>query len=88
MQWSSVEGFVGWLLDGDEPMGWHMGWLSIWWILGAGVIAVLLWGLIKSARSSASGRAPDSPDAVLERRYAVGEGDRRRFQRRRGDLGK
>jgi len=41
--------------------------------------------LVHSAKRALAER---SPDAVLERRYAVGEGDRRRFQRRRGDLGK
>lgn len=28
----------------------HMGWMGIWWIVGAALIAVVVWALLRSSR--------------------------------------
>jgi hypothetical protein len=39
----------GRLKRGESMHGWngdgHMGWMGIWWILGAAVLAVVVWAL-------------------------------------------
>lgn len=64
--------------NGDGPMGW----MTILWILGAGVVAVIAaiaWALGKAARDP--GGASNSPEAIIKRRYAEGEIDRENYQR-------
>jgi len=55
----------------------HMGWMGIWWIVGA---AVILWALLRSSRGSVSG-SRQSPEQLLKRRYAKGEIDHETYQR-------
>lgn len=64
----------------------HMGWMAIWWILGAALIAAVVWALVKSARGP--GGAIDSPEAILKRRYASGEIDQQTYERMLGELRK
>jgi uncharacterized membrane protein len=61
-----------------------MGWMSAWWVLGAGLIAVMVWALVKASRGTAS----DSPEVVLKLRYAKGEIDQQTYERIRGELRK
>jgi uncharacterized membrane protein len=49
----------------------HVGWMAIWWILGAAVLAAVVWALVKSARAPAGSK--ESPMQILKRRYANGE---------------
>jgi putative membrane protein len=58
----------------------HMGWMPLWWVLGAALIAVLLWALLKSTRGPTSSPS-ESPEEILKRRYAKGEIDRETYQR-------
>lgn len=53
--------------------------MAFWWILVAGLIAVGIWGLLKSARGP--GGSGDSPERILRRRFAKGELDQATFQR-------
>lgn len=60
----------------------HMGWMTILWILGAGVvavIAVIAWDLGKAACDPGGGS--NSAEAMIKRRYAKGEIDRDNYQR-------
>jgi putative membrane protein len=66
--------------DGD----WHMGWMAIWWFLGAAVIAAIVWAAVKFARGP--GSPADSPEAILKRRYAKGEIDQQTYERMLGEL--
>jgi putative membrane protein len=69
-----------WGMEGE-----HMGWMGLWWILGAVLIAALVWALLKSTRGPMNGRS-DSPEEILKRRYAKGEIDRETYQRMLTDL--
>ena len=64
--------------------GWqgygHMGWLGIWWVLGAALIVGIVWVLLRSARGPLRRRSA-APELILKRRYAKGEIDRETYQR-------
>ena len=62
-----------------------MGWMGIWWFLGAMLIAMLGSTLIRSGRGPMTA-ARESPEDILKRRYAAGEIDRETFQRMLTDL--
>ncbi len=64
--------------------GGHMGWMAIWWILGAALIAAIAWALARSALGP--GSASDSPEAILKRRYAKDEIDQQTYDRMLGEL--
>ena len=55
-----------------------MGWMAIWWSLGAAVIAAVVWALVKSARAPAGSK--ESPMEILKRRYANGEIDEKTYE--------
>jgi putative membrane protein len=59
--------------------------MAIWWVLGAALIALVVWALLKSTRGPMNGRS-DSPEEILKRRYAGGEIDRETYQRMLTDL--
>ena len=63
-------------------MGW---WMVLWWVFGLAVL-VLLVSLITRAGGGSMGRADESPEQILKRRYARGELDREEYQRRLEDL--
>jgi len=65
--------------------GWHTGWMALWWVLGAGLIGVLAWAVIRASRPSSG--VPESPEEILRRLYARGELDQETFQRIRDELG-
>jgi len=62
----------------------HMGWMALWWIFGAALIAAVVWALLRSTQ--ASNGPGDSPEKILKRRYAKGEIDRETYQRMLTDL--
>lgn len=57
-----------------------MGWMGICWIVGAALIAVVVWALLRSSRGPMDGSG-ESPEQLLERRYAKGEIDHATYQR-------
>jgi putative membrane protein len=63
-----------------------MGWMVIWWFLGAALIAVIAWAVLRSARGP--GSPSDSPEQILRRRYAKGEIDQQTYERMLGELRK
>ena len=64
--------------------GWHMGWMTVWWILIPALIASLAWALMKGTREPSA--SSESPEEVLRRRYARGELDDETFRRMRDEL--
>jgi putative membrane protein len=58
--------------------------MALWWILGAVLIGVLVWAVIRASRPSSG--IPESAEEILRRRYARGELDRETFQRMRDEL--
>jgi putative membrane protein len=62
-----------------------MTWMGIWWLLGAALIAVLVWALLRVGRGP-MGNREGSPEEILKRRYAKGEIDRETFERMRTEL--
>jgi len=70
-----------WYWDG----GSHMAWMSIWWVLGAGVIAALFWAMFASSSRRSVGGG-ESPEKILKRRYANGEIDHDAYERMLADL--
>ncbi|MBZ0231438.1 MAG: hypothetical protein K8M05_03745 [Deltaproteobacteria bacterium] len=57
----------------------HMGWMGIWWIIGAALIALVVWALLRSSRGPRN-TSSESPEHVLKRRYATGEIDHATYQ--------
>jgi putative membrane protein len=66
-------------------MGWWMWWMPFGWVLGLAVLILLFW-MIARTTDGFAGRAEDSPEQILKRRYARGEIDRDEFERRLTDL--
>jgi uncharacterized membrane protein len=67
----------------DWHYGMHTGWMSLWWLLGAVVLAVILAFFF---RGLAGNGTPDSPEQILKRRYAGGEISREEVDRTLADL--
>jgi uncharacterized membrane protein len=57
-----------------------MGWMGIWWIVAAALIALVVWALFRSSRGRMNGSS-ELPEQVLKRRYAKGEIDHATYQR-------
>ncbi len=57
-----------------------MGWMGIWWFVAAALIALVVWTLVRYSRKPRGGSS-ESPEQVLERRYAKGEIDHATYQR-------
>lgn len=53
--------------------GAHMGWMWLRWLIGLGVVALLVWMIARAAASPAPRRSEESPETILKRRYARGE---------------
>lgn len=67
--------------------GWHMGWMSMWWLLIIAVLVLVAW-FARSAASRNDGTQQESPEQVLKRRYARGEVDRATYEKMLEDLRK
>ncbi len=67
-----------------EPDG-HLGWTAFCWFLGAMVIAVLFRVVVNSRRFR-GGAEPESPEALLKRKYSEGEIDQQTYARMREEL--
>jgi len=66
--------------------GDHMGWMSLWWLLGIGLIALFVWVIARAATAAGPPRSDDAPEVVLKRRYARGEIEHDEYERRLHDL--
>lgn len=69
---------------GEEHMGGMWIWW-IWWILGAALIAAVGFAVIRTVRG-AMNTTTESPEQILERRYAKGELDLETYERMLRDL--
>ena len=65
--------------------GGHMIWMTLSWLIGIGLLVVLLSILFRAVRPGGPG---ESPEAILRRRYAAGEIDTEEFERRLSTLRK
>lgn len=68
--------------------GGAMGWMWLWWIVGLAVLVLVVWAIARAAGTSGSGRGGDSPETILERRYARSEIDRGEYEQKLNDLRK
>jgi putative membrane protein len=59
--------------------------MGLWWVFGVILFVATVW-VIARVVSGTGGRADDSPEQILKRRYARGELDREEYQRRLEDL--
>ena len=66
----------------------HMGWMWLWWLLGLGLLVLVVWAIARAAGGQAAPRQDESPETILKRRYARGEIDRDEYERRLSDLRK
>ena len=64
------------------PMGW---WMAVGWLFGLAVLILIVW-MVTRAAGGFPGRADDSPEQILKRRYARGEVDREEYDRRLTDI--
>jgi len=62
-----------------------MGGMWIWWILGAALIAAVIWAVLRSSRGPMNASI-ESAEKILKRRYAKGELDRETYERMLQDL--
>ena len=60
-------------------------WMTLSWLIGIGLLVVLLSILFRAVRPGETG---ESPEAILRRRYAAGEIDTEEFERRLSTLRK
>lgn len=63
-------------------MGW---WMALWWIFGLAALILIVW-IVARAVGGPGGRAHESPEQILKRRYARGEIDRKEYDRRLTDI--
>ena len=63
-----------------------MGWMAIWWVIGVALIVVVVWALLRASAGRAVTGGHESPEQILNRRYASGEIDRETYQRMLADL--
>jgi len=63
-----------------------MGWMGIWWLLGAVLISVLVWALVRTGHRRLAGPAAESPEDILKRRYARGEIDQETYRQMKAEL--
>lgn len=61
------------------------GWMGIWWIVGAALVALVFWVFLRSSRNSKNAPS-ESSKQVLARRYAKGEIDQATYQRMLAEL--
>ncbi len=72
---------------GGASMAGMMGWMLIWAMVGVALLVAIVLGtawLIR--RGGGSADRVDSPEAILRRRFAVGEIDEDEYFRLRADL--
>jgi putative membrane protein len=65
-----------------------MGWMSLWWIVGLCVLLLMVWAVARSSWPVGPSPDQDSPEAILERRYARGDVDHDEYEHRLSDLRK
>lgn len=68
--------------------GDHMGGMWLGWIVGLGLVLILVWAIARAAGTSGPVRSEDSPETIVKRRYARGELDRDAYERLLSDLRK
>ena len=68
--------------------GEHMGWMWLGWLIGLGVLLLLIWVIARAAASPDTPRNEESPETILKRRYARGEVDEQEYERRLSHLRK
>jgi putative membrane protein len=61
----------------------HLLWTIFWWVVGAGVIVAFAWWVLRVVRRPSDRIGGNSPEQVLENRYAKGEIDRETYERMR-----
>jgi putative membrane protein len=62
-----------------------MVWMTLWWVIGIGLLVLLVWFIANTVRPAQSS---ETPEAILRRRYAAGEIDTEEFERRLATLRK
>ena len=63
----------------------HMGWMGLWWVLGAALIAFVIWAFLRASRGPPTALT-ETPEDIVKRRYSKGEIDRDTYERMLGDL--
>ena len=71
--------------------GWHMGWMGLWWVIGLGLLVLLVVVAARGVRQPWTGLGsgeppPETPEETLRKRYARGEIDEDTFRRMRDEL--
>lgn len=73
MGYSWGMGFAGWILMG------------VFWVVVLGLVVWAVIALLPGARTGGPGR-PETPEEILDRRFALGELDAEQYQRAREEL--
>ena len=70
----------------DDGWGWG-GFLTIlFWIVLFGLVIAMIWFLFKRGGRSAGGPSRESPEEILDRRYAEGKIDEEEYRRKKQEL--
>lgn len=75
-------------MHGFGGMGFGMGW---WWIIGFIIVAVIVWGIIRTpGQNNNTNKAANQKTAldILNERYARGEIGKDEYETKKRDLGK
>ena len=67
-------------------MGWGMGFMGLWWLIGLIVLVLFIVLLVRVASGTSTTTTRDSAEQILRERYARGEIDKDEFDRRLSDL--
>jgi len=73
------------MMYGWDMTGWGWAWMTLWTVVGIGVLALLVLLAVRSSRPAGT-RDEESPLALLQRRFAAGEIDSDEYRRRRTEL--
>jgi putative membrane protein len=72
--------------------GWGMGlagwiFMGLFWVVVIGAVVWAVVALLPNSRTGARGR-PETPEEILDRRFALGELDAEQYRRARAELAK
>jgi putative membrane protein len=74
------------MMDGWNMNGWGWAWMSLWMVVGAAIVALLVLLLVRGSAPANRRSEQDEAVAILRRRFASGEIDQEEYQHRRAKL--
>jgi putative membrane protein len=70
------------MMNGWGMTGWGWTWMGLWILISVAIVTLLAVALIRGSRPDQRSRVDQDALAILKQRYARGEIDEAKFQRR------